>query len=91
MDKLNLVKLGNSGLVLGSCKFSLLPQLSQKNEEVVKRDSKIIVSLRLSKSATHSAVRKSHSLSESNLVLFRSLHNDNKHEIKKKWCYHKTF
>ena len=30
MDKLNLVKLGNGGLVSGSSQFLLLPQLPQK-------------------------------------------------------------
>ena len=30
LDKLNLVKLGNGGLVLGSIPFLLLPKLPQK-------------------------------------------------------------
>ena len=56
LDKLNLVTFGYGGLVLGSCQFLLLPQLPQKmilNSKVVKKDSKIIISLCWSKSVTH--------------------------------------
>ena len=48
LDKLNLVKIHNGGLNLGSSQFSLLTQLPQKMtlaSEVVKRDSKIMISL----------------------------------------------
>ena len=48
LDKLNMVKPGNGGSVLGSRKFSPLLQLPQKMTlaaRVVKRDSQIIITL----------------------------------------------
>ena len=57
LDKLNLVKIRNGGLVLGLSQFLLQPQLSQKmilDSKVVESDSKIITSVCLSKSVTHS-------------------------------------
>ena len=56
LDKLNLVKFVYGGVVLGSSKFSLLPQLSQNimlASKVVKADSKIIISLCKSKYVIH--------------------------------------
>ena len=46
-DKLNLVKFGIGGLVLGSSQFLLLPQLPQKRtlSSVVKNDSEITIPL----------------------------------------------
>ena len=49
LDKLNLVILVYGGLILGSSRFFLLPQLPQKIQlatKVVKSDSKIIILLR---------------------------------------------
>ena len=49
LDKLNLIKLAYGGLVLGLNYILLLPQLPHKimlASKVVKRDSKIIISLR---------------------------------------------
>ena len=48
LDKLNLVKLGYDGSVLGLSQFLLLPQLPQKMIlalKVVKSNSEIIISL----------------------------------------------
>ena len=48
LEKLNLVKLGNGGLVLGLSQILLLPKLPQKmrlDSNVVESDTKIIVSL----------------------------------------------
>ena len=63
LDKFNLVMDG--GLVLGSSKFLIVPQLPQKillNSKVVKSDSKIISSLCLpkvlSKTLTHSVATR---------------------------------
>jgi len=50
-------KIPNGGLISGSTQFSILPQLSQKivlNSKVVKINPKIIISIHLSKSVTHS-------------------------------------
>ena len=55
LDKLNLIKLGYSCLVLGSSQFLIMPQLPQKMmhaSKVVKNDLKIIISLSSSKSVT---------------------------------------
>jgi len=52
LDKLKLVKIGNSGLVKGLRIYLLLPQLPQKlllSLKVVKRHPKIIISLNLPK------------------------------------------
>ena len=46
LNKLNLVKLGYGGLVLGSSQFLLLPQ----NSNVIKTESEIIISIHQSKS-----------------------------------------
>ena len=59
LDKLNLVKLGNEGLVLGSSWILLLFQLAAASKmtlasKVVKSDSKIVISLCQSKSLKHS-------------------------------------
>ena len=62
LDKLILVKFVDVGLVLGSSKFLLLPQLPKKRcllQKWSKRDSKIIISLRVSKSVTHSIAARS--------------------------------
>ena len=56
-DEPNLVKTHKIGLILGSSQFALMPQLPQKmalGSKVVKGDSKIIISLRWSKSVIHS-------------------------------------
>ena len=48
LDKLNLVKIRNGVLVLGSSQYLLLPQPPQKmtlNSKVSKRDSKIVISI----------------------------------------------
>ena len=48
LDKLNFVKLGFGGMVLGSSQFLLLPQLPQLmmlDSKVVESNSKIIISL----------------------------------------------
>ena len=48
LDKFNLVKICNGGLVLGSSQFSLLPKLPQKMmlaSKVVTIESKIVISL----------------------------------------------
>ena len=52
--KLNLVKFGYGGLVLGLSLLLVTTELSQKDaaSKVAKSDSKIIISLRLSKSLT---------------------------------------
>ena len=55
LDKLNLLKLANGGLVLGSSQFLLLPQLPLKMilaSKVVKSDSKIIILVHKSKYVT---------------------------------------
>ena len=58
LDKLNLITLGCGDLVLGSSYFLQLPRLASKKmmlaSQVAKRDLKIIISLRLSQSLTHS-------------------------------------
>ena len=59
LDKLNLIKLGYSCLVLGSSQFLIMPQLPQKMmlaTKVVKINSKNNHLASLSKSVTHSVV-----------------------------------
>ena len=63
LDKFNLVKFSYGGLVLGSGQFLQCPQLPQGMtlaSKVVKSDSKIIISLCLSKYVTHSVSIKSY-------------------------------
>ena len=45
LDKLNLVKFAYASLVFGSSQFSLLSHKMTLASKVVKRDSKIIISL----------------------------------------------
>ena len=57
-------KIHNDGSILGSSQFLLLPKLPHKMtlaSKVVKIDSKIVILLCLSKSATHSVEHKSES------------------------------
>ena len=59
LDKLNLVKICNGGLGLGSKQFPLLPQLPQKltlASNFVKSESKTIISLCWCKYMTHSVI-----------------------------------
>jgi len=54
---LNSVELSYYGMILGSNRFPLMPQLPQKillTSKVVKRDLKIYISIRLSKSEINS-------------------------------------
>ncbi len=45
LDKLNMVKFCYGGLVLGLSQFSILPLKMMLDSKVVKRDSKITISL----------------------------------------------
>ena len=58
LDKLSLVKLCYGGLVFGSSQFLLLSKILLASK-VVKKDLKIIILLRYSKSVTHSVQSKS--------------------------------
>ena len=55
LDKLNLVKLVNGGLVLGSSHFLLLPHMPKKMKIASKLDSKIIKVFCSTKFVTHYA------------------------------------
>ncbi len=71
MDKLNLVKFSYGGEVFCSSQLLSLPQQSQKmtlSLKVVKSNSKIIISLPLSNSMTHS-VRKRGKNNKANYIV----------------------